>query len=131
MLHSPLPALPSTLMHYPVTISSLTLDLPYSHPPLCAVSLCHLHHHPQPGIFTPNVPQRTYFIFRRPIRTTPALAADRVACQELYDRVRQEVEGGLGYLLRMREQDPYKDLLPRMLYEATWGGGRRAPSFDP
>lgn len=59
------------------------------------------------------------------------MANDRQACQQLYDKVKSEVEDGMGYLLRKREQDPYKDLLPRLLYEATWGGKRRAPSFEP
>lgn len=86
---------------------------------------------PQPGLFTPNVPQRTYFIFRQPITTSPELAQDRAACQALYAQCKAEVEDGLGYLLRMREQDPYKDLLPRLFYEATWGFKRQAPSFEP
>jgi len=56
---------------------------------------------------------------------------DRAACQEMYGHVKSEVEEGLGYLLRMREQDPYKDFLPQMVYEASWGGKKRAPSFKP
>lgn len=87
--------------------------------------------HPQPGIFTFNPPQRTYFIFRQPIPTSPALGADRDACHSLYKRVKGEVEGGMGYLLRKRETDPYKNLLPRLAYEATWGFNKKAPSFDP
>jgi hypothetical protein len=85
----------------------------------------------QPGFFTPNLPQRTYFIFRQPIPTSPELAQDRAGCQALYATIKQEVEDGLGYLLRMREADPYKELLPRLVYEATWGGKRQAPSFEP
>jgi hypothetical protein len=86
---------------------------------------------PQPGIFTFNPPQRTYFIFRQPIPTSPALGADREACHTLYNKVKSEVEDGMGYLLRKRETDPYKNLLPRLAYEATWGFKRRAPSFEP
>uniref|UniRef100_A0A383WM75 Phospholipid/glycerol acyltransferase domain-containing protein n=1 Tax=Tetradesmus obliquus TaxID=3088 RepID=A0A383WM75_TETOB len=85
----------------------------------------------KPGFFTPNLPQRTYFIFRKPIPTSPELAADRAACQALYADIKQEVEDGLGYLLRSREADPYKELLPRLIYEASWGGKRQAPSFEP
>ncbi len=29
----------------------------------------------------------------------------------MYKTVKSEVEGGLAYLLRMREQDPYKELV--------------------
>jgi hypothetical protein len=77
------------------------------------------------------VPRRFYFLFGAPIQTTPALAADRAACQQLYREVKGQVEGGLGYLLRRRESDPYRDLLPRLAYEASWGGQRQAPSFEP
>jgi hypothetical protein len=42
-----------------------------------------------------------------------------------------QVEGCLGYLLRKRESDPYKDLPARLLYEASWGGRRQAPTFNP
>ena len=40
------------------------------------------------------------------------------------------VENGIAYLLRERERDPYKEFLPRLLYEATWGG-KQAPTFKP
>lgn len=85
----------------------------------------------QPGIFTFNPPQRTYFIFRQPITTSPGLGADREACHALYKQVKSEVEDGMGYLLRKRERDPYKNLLPRLAYEATWNFKRQAPSFEP
>lgn len=84
-----------------------------------------------PGIFTFNPPQRTYFIFRQAIPTSPALGADREACHTLYKKVKSEVEDGMGYLLRKRETDPYKNLLPRLAYEASWGFNRKAPSFEP
>ena len=85
----------------------------------------------QPGIFTFNVPQRTYFIFRQAIPTSPALGSDREACHKLYKHVKSEVEDGMGYLLRKRETDPYKNLLPRLAYEASWGFKRKAPAFEP
>jgi hypothetical protein len=37
----------------------------------------------------------------------------------------------MGYLLRKRESDPFKGLLPRLLFEASWGGQKKAPSFEP
>jgi hypothetical protein len=77
------------------------------------------------------VPRRFYFLFGAPIETSPELAADRAACQEVYRGAKAAVEGGLGYLLRRRESDPYRELLPRLLYEASWGGKRQAPSFEP
>lgn len=43
-------------------------------------------------------------------------------------QVKGEVEDGISWLLRNRERDPYKDALPRLLYEASWGG-KQAPTF--
>ena len=45
-------------------------------------------------------------------------------------QVKAEVEGGIGWLLQKREQDPYRPLLPRLIYEASRGGAK-APSFTP
>ncbi len=84
-----------------------------------------------PPLIAPKPPARFYFVFAAPITTTPDMAADRAACDALYRRVKGEVEWGLGYLLRKREQDPFKDLVPRLLYEASWGGKRQAPTFTP
>lgn len=78
-----------------------------------------------------NPPSRFYYIFRKPIQTTPDMAQDREASDLVYKHVKGEVEGGLGYLLRMREQDPYKDFVPRLLYELSRGGREQAPSFKP
>ena len=53
------------------------------------------------------------------------------ATAELYQHVKSEVQAGLDYLLKKREEDPYKDLVPRLVYEASWGDSRRAPTFEP
>ncbi|GLI58562.1 hypothetical protein VaNZ11_000309 [Volvox africanus] len=78
----------------------------------------------------PKAPARFYYLFGAPIRTDPRVAEDRDAVSQLYSQVRSEVEGCLGYLMRRRDKDPYKDLLPRLLYEASWGGKRQAPTFS-
>ncbi|CAI5982976.1 unnamed protein product [Closterium sp. NIES-65] len=59
------------------------------------------------------------------------LLTDKAAAAELYAHVKGEVEGGLQYLLKKREEDPYNDPVPRLLYEATWGGEKQAPTFKP
>ena len=41
---------------------------------------------------------------------------------------RQEVAGHISWLQRKREMDPYKDFLPRIAYETSWGG-KQAPTF--
>lgn len=80
----------------------------------------------------PLPPERYYFRFGRPIETASRRDAlkDEEAAAALYGEVRDDVEAGIEYLLRKREEDPYKDLAMRLLYEATWGG-RRAPTFVP
>jgi hypothetical protein len=82
-------------------------------------------------LIAPAVPRRFYFLFGAPLETEPALASDRAECERLYRGVKATVEGGLGYLLRRRETDPYGELLKRAAYEASWGWERQAPSFEP
>lgn len=62
-----------------------------------------------------------------PLTCLPALQ-DRERCDELYRATRQSVEDGLAWLQRQRQRDPYKDFLPRQLYEAAYRG-RQAPTF--
>ncbi|KAG2453582.1 hypothetical protein HYH02_001800 [Chlamydomonas schloesseri] len=76
-------------------------------------------------------PARFYYLFGAPITTSAQQAEDREQVEATYGRVKSEVEGCLGYLLRKRESDPYKDLPARLLYEASWGGRRQAPTFNP
>ena len=40
----------------------------------------------------------------------------------------QEVAGHISWLRQRREADPYKDFLPRVAYEVSWGG-KQAPTF--
>jgi hypothetical protein len=78
-----------------------------------------------------NPPARFYFKFGAPVRTDPAAADDRAACDALYAGIKADVEGGIAYLLRKRGTDPYRDLLPRLVYEASRGGRKQAPTFEP
>jgi len=84
-----------------------------------------------PPIIAPQVPARMYFLFGKPTVLTPDLCSDKVKCQQVYLEMKREVEQGIAYLLRKREQDPYKDFLPRYIYENPPLGGakRQAPTF--
>ncbi|PNH10061.1 hypothetical protein TSOC_003256 [Tetrabaena socialis] len=87
-----------------------------------------------PPLIAPAVPSRFYYLFGRPIRTSPAMAKDRAACDQVgavYQAVRADVEDGISYLLRKRETDPHRDFLPRLLYESNppFGPRRQAPTF--
>lgn len=82
-----------------------------------------------PPILAPGVPRRFYYLFRKPIVLEPEDAADREKCAAIYADVRAEVEGGLAYLVKKRQNDPYKDLVKRVVYEQL--SKEQAPSFDP
>jgi hypothetical protein len=84
-----------------------------------------------PGLVTFNAPSRFYFVFQRPIQTTPEMASSKSECDQLYVHVKSEVEAGLEYLLKRRLSDPYAELGPRLLYEAATGGKVQAPTFKP
>ncbi|CAI5514359.1 unnamed protein product [Closterium sp. Naga37s-1] len=102
-----------------------------------------------PSVVTAEGLNCLYFLFQAPIRTKGEwnvlwalkcasvcggmshLLTDKAAAAELYAHVKGEVEGGLQYLLRKRKEDPYNDPVARLLYEATWGGEKQAPTFKP
>jgi hypothetical protein len=72
-------------------------------------------------------PKRMYFIFQKPIVTSPSDTKDRERCEELYRETKGSVEQGLRFLLERRNGDPYGDFAGRALYEAATG--RQAPTF--
>ncbi|KAG1656602.1 hypothetical protein FOA52_010304 [Chlamydomonas sp. UWO 241] len=88
-----------------------------------------------PPIIAPQVPARLYFLFGQPLKLDKSLYDDRNAAAAAYADVRARLEGGIGYLLRKREQDPYKDFLPRYLYENPPLGkkeeSKQADTFAP
>lgn len=58
------------------------------------------------------------------------MGKDREQVKQLYSQVKTELQGCIAYLLNKRSQDPYRDFIPRALYELTWGG-KQAPTFRP
>lgn len=81
-------------------------------------------------ITLPRVPQRIYFLMQKPIKLTTDDYADREKCHEIYCQVKDAVEGGISYLQEKRQEDPYKDLFLRGIYEMS-SGGKPAPTFKP
>ena len=55
---------------------------------------------------------------------------DRGKAQELYLQVRSEVERCIAYLKKKRETDPYRNIGPRLLYQATHGVTSEVPTFE-
>ena len=70
---------------------------------------------------------RYYYVFQKPIVTSPDDLDDRLRCNDIYAEVKAGVEDGLAFLQQQRERDPYKDLPQRLLYEAI--NRRPAPTF--
>jgi pimeloyl-ACP methyl ester carboxylesterase len=84
-----------------------------------------------PGL-VPKIPGRFYYYFGKPIETAgkEKELKDKEKAQELYLQVKSEVEQCIDYLKVKRESDPYRHLLPRMLYQASHGWSSEIPTFD-
>ncbi|GJM98318.1 hypothetical protein PR202_ga15314 [Eleusine coracana subsp. coracana] len=86
-----------------------------------------------PIVATPKLPGRFYFIFGKPIQTRgrEKELRDKEKAQTLYLHVKSEVEGCINYLKEKREEDPYRSILSRLLYQATHGPNAEIPTFEP
>lgn len=58
------------------------------------------------------------------------LQRSREKAQEVYMEVKSEVNKCIAYLKEKREQDPYRSLLARLLYQATHGFHSQVPTFQ-
>lgn len=81
----------------------------------------------------PKVPGRFYYLFGQPIEMKGMgnLVRDRKSANEVYLRIKSQVEEIMSYLKRKREEDPYRSLPQRALYQATWGASAQVPTFEP
>ncbi|XP_059452072.1 phytyl ester synthase 2, chloroplastic-like [Corylus avellana] len=84
-----------------------------------------------PGIL-PKFPGRFYYYFGKPIETEGRKQElrDKDKSQELYLEVKSEVARCLAYLKEKREYDPYRNLLSRLVYQATHGFTSEVPTFE-
>lgn len=55
---------------------------------------------------------------------------DREKTQEMYMEVKSEVERCMDYLKEKRENDPYRNILARLIYQTTHGFDCEVPSFE-
>lgn len=85
-----------------------------------------------PGLL-PKVPGRFYFLFGKPIETKGKgeILEDREKANQLYLHVKSEVESCLAYLLKKREDDPYRSIIDRTVYRALRSPSNEVPAFDP
>ncbi|CAM6030464.1 unnamed protein product [Sphagnum balticum] len=84
-------------------------------------------------IMAPKLPGRFYFKFMKPIRTHERREElqEKDEADRLYHHVKREVENGLAYLQEKRKEDPYREFVPRVLYESISGMKNKAPTFTP
>lgn len=84
-------------------------------------------------IMAPKLPGRFYFKFMKPIRTHDRREElqEKDEAERLYHHVKREVENGLAYLQEKRKEDPYREFVPRVLYESISGMKNKAPTFTP
>jgi len=75
----------------------------------------------------PSTPARNYFLFQEPIDMSGIDIYDKEKCREVYDRVKGRVEASISTLISLRKQDPYREFVPRTLYELT-SRGKQAPT---
>ncbi|XP_061971282.1 phytyl ester synthase 1, chloroplastic-like [Populus nigra] len=85
-----------------------------------------------PGLL-PKVPGRFYFLFGKPIETKGKgeILEDRENANQLYQHIKSEVESCLAYLLKKREDDPYRSIIDRTVYRALRSPSNEVPAFDP
>ncbi|RVX06769.1 Acyltransferase-like protein, chloroplastic [Vitis vinifera] len=55
---------------------------------------------------------------------------DKEKAHELYLHAKSEVESCIAYLKERRKGDPYRNLFPRLFYQATHGFTTEVPTFD-
>ncbi|KAF3639808.1 phytyl ester synthase 1, chloroplastic [Capsicum chacoense] len=84
-----------------------------------------------PGLL-PKIPGRFYFLFGKPFHTKGRqdLVKDREKARELYLQVKSEVQNNMNYLLKKREEDPYRSVIDRTAYRAFSATFDDIPTFD-
>lgn len=85
-----------------------------------------------PGII-PKIPGRLYYLFGKPIQMKgrKETLKDREKARELYLSIKSEVEANMSYLLKKREQDPYRNIFDRAMYRAFHAPMDQVPTFEP
>jgi hypothetical protein len=80
----------------------------------------------------PKLPGRFYYLFGKPIETKgkEILLKDRDNAMTVYMQIKSEVKGIMAYLKKKREEDPYRSIIQRALFQATWGPSAEIPTFE-
>ncbi|XWS58288.1 hypothetical protein CRYUN_Cryun08bG0021000 [Craigia yunnanensis] len=85
-----------------------------------------------PGML-PKIPGRFYYLFGKPIKLKGRedLLENIKDANELYFQVKSEVEQYIAYLLKKREEDPYRSIIDRTIYRVLNAPLDQVPAFDP
>ncbi|OIS95651.1 PREDICTED: acyltransferase-like protein At1g54570, chloroplastic [Nicotiana attenuata] len=84
-----------------------------------------------PGLL-PKVPGRFYYLFGKPVHTKgrQEMLKDREKARELYLQIKAEVQNSMNYLLKKREEDPYRNIIDRTVYKAFSATVDEVPTFE-
>ncbi|KAK7337858.1 hypothetical protein VNO77_18446 [Canavalia gladiata] len=76
----------------------------------------------------PKVPGRFYYLFGKPLRTKgmDKMLKDREIASQMYLQIKSEVERNLQYLIKKREEDPFRNFIDRKMYQTFY-----PPETDP
>lgn len=84
-------------------------------------------------LIAPKPPGRFYYHFCKPIETRGRTEClnDKDKAMELYLKVKSEVESSMAYLLKKREEDPFRSIVDRTVYRAFSAPAHNVPTFTP
>ncbi|KAI3825438.1 hypothetical protein L1987_06925 [Smallanthus sonchifolius] len=86
------------------------------------------------SLVMPKVPGRFYYLFGKPIKTKrmEKILNDKDISQALYAQIKHVVEKNIAYLIKKRDEDPYRGFVKRVVFQAKsstpWD---KVPTFDP
>ncbi|MFQ6662168.1 hypothetical protein Gotur_030070 [Gossypium turneri] len=85
-----------------------------------------------PGMI-PKIPGRFYYLFGKPIKLKGRedLVENRESANEVYLQAKAEVERCIDYLLKKREEDPFRSIINRLIYRTFHAPLHQVPSFKP
>lgn len=84
-----------------------------------------------PGLL-PKVPGRFYYLFGKPIQTAgmEKMLKERENAKELYMQIKSEVEKSMAYLIKKREEDPYRGIVTRVVSQPLSTPVQEIPTFE-
>ncbi|KAK7258782.1 hypothetical protein RIF29_24369 [Crotalaria pallida] len=85
-------------------------------------------------IVQPKIPGRFYYLFGKPIRTKGMenMLKDKEAANQLYLQIKSQVKHNIDYLIKKREEDPYRNIINRKIFEALYPSEiGQTPTFKP